>query len=132
MIGIDTNLLIRLFTQDHEEQADKVAALMETLTRGNPGFVSTAVLVETYWVLSYTYKFPRQDVSRCLAGILASAELVVENRRAVIRALATFDNGKTVGFTDCLIAETARQHGATQTYTFDRAAAREADMTLLS
>ena len=46
MIGLDTNLLVRYFTQDDRYQFELVVALMDSLTREEPGFISLVTMVE--------------------------------------------------------------------------------------
>lgn len=50
MIGLDTNLLVRLLTNDNKTQAKYAEKLIED----NPVFIPKSVLLETEWVLRYT------------------------------------------------------------------------------
>lgn len=51
MIAVDTNVIVRLLTNDDPHQTEKVARLME----GNSVFISKTVLLETEWVLRVAY-----------------------------------------------------------------------------
>ena len=57
MIGLDTNLLVRYFTQDDPVQSPIATDVMERrLTQDEPGFVSVVVIAETVWVLDRAYR----------------------------------------------------------------------------
>jgi predicted nucleic-acid-binding protein len=57
MIGLDTNVLVRYFAQDHPVQARTATEIVEErLTAQNPGFISTVVMAETVWVLDRAYR----------------------------------------------------------------------------
>lgn len=51
MVAVDTNVVVRLLTNDHAAQAKRAVALF----RANPIFVAKSVLLETEWVLRYSY-----------------------------------------------------------------------------
>lgn len=130
MIGLDTNVLVRYLTQDDPQQSARATRLFEQeLTRDEPGFVGLIVLAETVWVLRRLYRATSDELLQTVSDLLGTAQLVIENRPAVNRALR---QAKSNGceFTDALIAASARNAGCTRTVTFDRGA-RIADMTLL-
>ena len=52
MISIDTNILVRLFTNDDKKQA----RFAEQLIENNAIYIAKSVLLETEWVLRYTYE----------------------------------------------------------------------------
>ncbi len=56
MIGLDTNVLVRFLVQDEPRQAARADSLMAQLSPTSPGYLSTVVLVETYWVLRSAYR----------------------------------------------------------------------------
>lgn len=132
MIGLDTNVIVRFLAQDDEVQSPLAARLFSRLSRDNPGFVSLVVLAEVSWVLARAYKSSRPEMSTAIEGLLRSAELRIENAEAAWRALGVYQASKSAEFADALIAEIAALEGATQTFTFDRDAASEAGMKLLS
>ena len=124
MIGLDTNVLVRYIVQDDPGQADAAARLIEgRCTARSPGYVSVPVLVELAWVLAGAYRYDRTVVAAVIRQLLRTIELLVEDRDAAWSALREFEAG-AADFADCLIAHRNRDRGCTQTYTFDRAAAR--------
>ena len=132
MIGLDTNVIVRFLAQDDDVQSPAASRLFSRLTRDNPGFVSLVVLAEVSSVLARAYKATRVDLSAAIEGLLRSAELRIENAEAAWRALGVYQASKAAEFADALIAEIAALEGVTATMTFDRGAASEAGMKLLS
>jgi predicted nucleic acid-binding protein len=51
MLAVDTNLIVRYLTGDHPKQSAKARAVID----GEDVFVSTAVALETEWVLRRVY-----------------------------------------------------------------------------
>jgi predicted nucleic-acid-binding protein len=132
VIGLDTNVIVRYLAQDDDVQSPLATRLMESLTSERPGFVSSVSLVETTWVLSRAYGASRDEIGAAVEGLLRAAELVVENSDAAYRALAIYRNSGRAEFSDALIAQRCALAGAAATVTFDRRAAREAGMQLLT
>jgi predicted nucleic-acid-binding protein len=132
MIGLDTNLVVRFLVQDDVAQAALASEVFASLTSDRPGFIGLVVLAEVSWVLARAYKAGREDIAAAIEGLLRSEEIIIENTEAAYRALAVFRKARTVAFADALIAETARLAGADETLTFDRRAASETAMRLVS
>jgi len=130
VIGLDTNVLVRYLTQDDPAQAALATRVMEKdLSAARPGFISTVVLVETAWVLERLYKATREEILEILSGFLGSPLIYIENRAAIVRALATARQHET-GFADAVIAASSLTAGCDAVLTFDRGAV-DAGMTLL-
>ena len=124
MIGLDTNVLVRYIVQHDPGQAGAAARLIEgRCTARSPGYVSVPVRVELAGVLAGAYGYERGVVAAAIRRLLRTIELLVEDRDAAWSALREFEAG-AADFADCLIAHRNRACGCTQTFTFDRAAAR--------
>ena len=124
MIGLDTNVLVRYIVQDDPGQAEAAARLIEgRCTAQLPGYVGVPVLVELVWVLAGAYRYDRPVVASVIRQLLRTVELTVEDHDTAWSALREFEAGGA-DFADCLIAHRNRARGCTQTYTFDRSAAR--------
>ena len=132
MIGLDTNVIVRFLAQDDREQAAIATRVFADLSPREPGFVSSIVLAEVSWVLATSYRVSREVHGEAIERLLRSTELIIENPEAAYRALALFRSGTSVQFADALIATTGALAGAAETVTFDRLAAREAGMRLLT
>jgi predicted nucleic-acid-binding protein len=82
------------------------------------------VLGEFEWVLSSCYGIPKHALRAALLALFEQPGLVFDDRAAFERALAHFSRSK-IEFSDALIGERGRTHGARTTYTFDRVLSRQ-------
>ncbi|MGL4574662.1 MAG: PIN domain-containing protein [Burkholderiaceae bacterium] len=131
MIGLDTNVLVRYLAQDEPRQSLRATKLFEKeLSAQNPGFISAVVLAETCWVLERAYNATQAELAQTVEDLLDSAQLVVGERAAVLKAVARSRKG--AGLVDCLITELAHAAGAARMVTFDAKAAKKAGMVLLA
>jgi len=130
MIGIDTNVLVRLAMRDDEEQAALAERFFSDLTRSDPGFVSLATMLETVWTLERTYRQSLPSISRFVYGLLAAEEIVVQAPDVVRRAVAHAIDAK-VGFADGVISLLGIDADCDYTVTFDKKAAGLPGMKLL-
>jgi len=129
--AIDTNVLVRFFTQDDPVQSPRAEALLASFSASDPVWVGLAVVLELVWVLGDFYRMKRDDIAHILHMLLTRQEIVVERVESVRQALHLYRNGK-VDFADCLISSCAYAAGCDATLTFDRKAARDAGMQLLT
>ncbi len=131
MIGLDTNLLVRLLVVDDPRQADVARKFLEdNCMVEDPGFVNVIVLCELAWTLDRSYGFGSHDIANAIDAILHNRILTVENRAHVVSALQRFRIGGAE-FSDMLIGEINRAHGCETTATFDRKAAKIDGFTLV-
>lgn len=130
MIALDTNILVRYFVKDDPRQTQSVAALVNSLSEEQPGWISMIALAELVWALRSMYRFPREQLAGAIHTLVSSKDLVLESEAAVRQALAQYRNGKA-DFADCLISASARAAGCARTVTFDQIAARDAGMELI-
>lgn len=131
MIGLDTNVLVRYFGQDDARQSPQADAIFDSLTADNPGWVGLAALLELVWVMSSVKGAGRVEIADTLDQLLAMNVIAVEQASTVANAAQRFRSGKAE-FADCLIAASAQTAGCGRTFTFDRVAARDAGMELIS
>ena len=131
VIALDTNLLVRLLTNDEPRQSAKVEAwLRENATPKSPAYVDHIVLCELAWVLGTSYDYPRGDVHRAIAALLVQDQLKVEAPAIVRQALVLYESGPA-DFSDYLLAERARAAGYAPVLTLEKKAARTASHQLL-
>ena len=131
MTGLDTNILVRFFAKDDPMQTLKAREVLNSLTIAEPGWVGMATMLELVWVLTSSIRLRREAIARILADLLMRDTILVEKPETIERALQLYRKGNA-DFADCLIALSARAAGCTRTVTFDRKAARDAAMELLS
>jgi predicted nucleic-acid-binding protein len=124
MLGIDTNVVVRLIISDDAEQTRRARKLIEqALSRDEPVLVSLLVLLESEWVLRSRYGFNREALLRIFHALLEARELSFEDEPALEEALFHWKDS-ACGFSDCLITAHNRQMGCRATATFDGKAAR--------
>jgi predicted nucleic-acid-binding protein len=61
--------------------------------RSGPVFVAKSVLLETEWVLRYTYALDTKAILRALRGVLGLANVSVEDPAATVAALSLCEQG---------------------------------------
>ena len=119
MLGIDTNVLVRLIVSDDAAQTRQARRLVaETLARDEGVLVSLLVLMETEWVLRSRYGLKKGVVLDAMRQLLASRELSFEDESAVEEALYYWKD-TPCGFVDCLVAAHNRRLRCRATATFD-------------
>ena len=124
MIGLDTNILVRLAIEDDPAQLRRARAfLAANCSAEEPGFVNRVTLCELVWVLTSNYGLGRIQIARHLTDLIASTDIVVEDGGAV-RGAVTRYTSTNIEFADLLIAETNLAAGCKATATFDKRAAR--------
>ena len=121
MIGIDTNILLRLLLDDDATQRSRIEKLFNAHARA-PGsaLVSDIVLAEAVSTLGSAYRQPKASILAALNGLLAQPAFAFENWAAVEQAVLSYASGRA-GFSDGLIVAKNAAAGCAFTATFDRA-----------
>jgi predicted nucleic-acid-binding protein len=115
MRAVDTNVLVRLITRDDRKQ---VAAAESFVRKG--AWVSTLVLMEATWVLAAVYELTHAEIATVIDMLLHHRDLTIQESDNVAAALEQYRSRPALGFSDCLILETARKAGHLPVGTFDR------------
>jgi predicted nucleic-acid-binding protein len=119
--AVDTNVLVRYLVADDATQFRHARRVMES----GPIFVAKSVLLEMEWVLRRAFAMKRAQLSVVLRGLSGAAEVELEDRVAVLRAVEWFEAG--MDFADAL--HVASKAPGADFVTFDRglaAASRKA------
>jgi len=122
MIGVDTNVLVRLLVPG-EPQREKAETFFLQRSAADPAFVSLVVLIELIWVLNRHYGYGFEQLQKATQWLLDSDDFVVEHRGRVEWALANYTRSK-IDFADLLIGRAGEEAGAPRTITFDINAAK--------
>lgn len=131
MIGVDTNVLVRVFVTDDQRQTELALRFLNQRSGDDLAFVSSVVLAELYWVLDRTYGYDDAAIYEAFDWLLESSNIVVEREVLMAAALAVA-RSNNADLSDSIIAAIAAQEGALRTITFDKpAAARVPGMELL-
>ena len=126
MLGIATNVVVRLLIADDAEQTRRARRLVDqAVSRDEPVLVSLPVMIEPEWVLRSRYGLSRETVLGVFRAALEARELSFEDEPALEEALFQWKDS-ACGFSDCLIAAHNRQLGCRATATFDVKVSRTA------
>jgi predicted nucleic-acid-binding protein len=131
MIGVDTNVLVRIFAEDEDKQRKAAQSFMRQRSAEDPAFVSAVVVAEVTWVLDRTYGFSMASIRDALEWLFESTNIVVE-QHDLVRVAVNLAADSNADISDSIIAALAAHAGASKTVTFDRpAASRIPGMELL-
>ena len=119
MRAVDTNVLVRLLVRDAPVQAEAAESFIA------PGaWVCHLVLAETLWVLDAVYDRTPAQLASAVELLLDHQSLTLQDADIVRSALENFRGRPALGFSDCLVLETARKAGHLPLGTFDKALAK--------
>jgi len=122
MIGIDTNILIRIFVRDDVRQADRATRLLDESAPGAL-LINVVVLVEFAWTTRRIFKWYDDEMRRALTTIVRHPALLIQHRDSVLEAISNSSIGMS-HFADRLIGALNRDEGCETTFTFDKDAAK--------
>lgn len=131
MIGVDTNIILRLFDRTDPGQTAAVERLIGDAASEDGCLVNPIVLAEFAWTLDRTYKLERSLIADHLDRILQATEFIVPFIDQAVAAASLYRKGPA-DFADYLFSEINRSLGCTTTITFDRDAAKDDHFTLLT
>jgi len=122
--SVDTNILVRLVTQDDARQARAVDRLMaRCANEGQLLWVPVTVVLELEWVLRTRASLAKAQFIQTMNALLSLVELSFESENAVEQALSDYQEGNA-DFGECLHVALARARQALPFWTFDRKAAK--------
>ncbi|HEX4340622.1 MAG TPA: type II toxin-antitoxin system VapC family toxin [Polyangiaceae bacterium] len=119
MIAVDTDVIVRLVTNDDPLQSPRAARLFVE----KDVFVSWTVLLEVEWVLRGAYELSPSVIQNAFERLMSAPSVTVEAEEAVAHALTWFAGG--MDFADALHLASAVT-SVTALHTFDKAFARRA------
>jgi predicted nucleic-acid-binding protein len=118
MRAADTNVIVRLVTNDEPDQVRRAVALFER----ERIFIPKSVVLEVEWVLRFSYEIPRAAITASLRKLMGLSNVTVENADEVALALDWHERG--MDFADALhLASSGR---AECFATFDRKMTKQA------
>jgi predicted nucleic-acid-binding protein len=123
LIGLDTNIVVRMMSGDDPEQVEKVRLFLEARSAHDPAYISAVVLAETIWVLESRLRYSRPAVLAAIDQLLASSDLCIEFGDRLGVLLQDRRSGR-IDIADHLVAWSAEAAGCSHTVTFDRRAER--------
>ena len=130
MIGLDTNVLVRLIVGDDPRQLKSALRLVKkTEQLKERMFINHVVLAEFTWVLSHTFKYPKEEIIEALESLMSNESVTFQNLSLVRLALRSY-RSSSADFSDCLLNTINGSEGCETTYTFDKQAATLPGMVL--
>jgi predicted nucleic-acid-binding protein len=131
MLALDTNILVRLLTNDNPQQAQAIQdALDIELASGRECLVGHIVLCELIWVLDRLYQYTHAQCLYTMESLLGFPGLKFESLPTVLAAFKTWqrDGGD---WSDLLIGENMKALGCEAVLTLDKRASRQKTHRLL-
>jgi predicted nucleic-acid-binding protein len=113
---VDTNILVRLLTNDIPEQVEVALHLID---EHGPVHITSSTMLETVYVLITHYTRNRDNIVASLTDVLKSHQFIVDEALVWRMALELFGS-TTLALHDCYIAARAFSEGAAL-LTFDDA-----------
>ncbi len=125
MIGVDTNVLVRLLVSDDlPQQRRALARITAARAAGEDVLLTTVVLAELAWVLESAYDYDRAAIGSAIGQLLSTEPFTCDATTEVRAALAAYASGKA-GFSDHLIVALSAASGCRALVSFDRRLQRE-------
>lgn len=118
MIGVDTNVLVRIYLEDDKEQAKNAQEFLLESTKKGELFISSYALLEFVWVLKGKGR-NRQQIYEAVITIIDSSGVVVGQRSVVLAALEKYIKGKA-DFGDYMILAEGEKNSCYNLKTFDK------------
>ena len=103
-VFIDSNIFIRLLTQDDPQKASSCTRFFENIEQGRlRPYISNVIILEILFVLKKLYKFPKAKVVEDINTILSLRNLTIIEKTDTLAALTLYKK-HNIKFGDCLIA----------------------------
>ncbi|PZO55553.1 MAG: PIN domain nuclease [Phormidesmis priestleyi] len=118
MIAVDTNVVVRLLVKDDELQYAQSLALFQS----HSIFLSDTVILETEWVLRFSYSLQPSEISQSLKLLIGLPTVKVTDAKRLAQALQWHIHG--LGFADAFHLACCNHCSAL--YTFDQQFIRRA------
>ena len=110
MIAVDTNLLVRILTNDDPIQARRALKII----KGGDIFIPKTVLLETEWVLRHAYNIKRSNIITGFQRLLGLPNVNVEDPDTIYQAISWYEN--KFDFADALHLASSRRCSSFATF----------------
>lgn len=117
---VDTNVFIRLLTNDFPEKADACEEIFRKAVQNEESlFTTDMVITEIVWVLESFYELPKKDVQDKVEKILNTPNLICPNRELILSALVMYTESN-IDYVDAYNALILRSKGIDEVYSYDK------------
>ena len=103
MIAVDTNLLVRILTNDDPSQARRAVKILKS----DDIYIPKTVLLETEWVLRHAYEVGRSAIAVGFQKLLGLPNVSVEDPDSIYQAISWYEN--KFDFADALHLASSRR-----------------------
>ena len=132
MIGLDTNVVLRLLLNDDLKQRQRaVKAIQQAKVLAVRVTITLTVVLEMEWVLRSIAKMTKPQVLSVFDLLLESHDIEIENEKVLEQALYIYANA-ACDFAECLFLAQYQRMGCQTMLTFDAKAARMAGVQLVA
>jgi len=116
----DTNLFIRFFTGDSDNQSQESKKFLNQVSRGKYElFICDLIIAEIIYVLESIYHLDRNAVVEKILAIAEIDNAVIENRSIILKALDLYEE-KNIDFIDAYLASHSVKNNCDTVFTFDK------------
>lgn len=126
---IDTNIIIRLITQDSPDEVKKAEKLIADKHKIYV-FEDAAIMEVVFVLMSDFYRFTRQDVADSLKTIML-IDNIYFNKSVISHALDMFIAHPKLSFVDCYLAIMTETSDETPLWTLDQKLAHQSTVAKL-
>jgi predicted nucleic acid-binding protein len=128
---LDTNVLLRYFTNDDPEKAQRALALLRRIERGDEKVVTSLLVVsEIVFTLERFYKVPKPQVHEMVRDLISLPDVQLSGKSLCLAALEQHAE-KNVSFVDAYNAVYMQSRDLSEIYTWDTDFYRFAGLTLV-
>ena len=131
MIGVDTNIVIRILVQDDLKQARLALNYIKDNCSITPAMINTIVICEVIWVLESAYNYSKKEIIVAIDYLLKTKQFLILEKTSVRSALKLYESSK-IDFSDALIGHINSEQDCVVTITFDKVASKTDLYKLLS
>lgn len=103
MIAVDTNIVVRILTNDDPVQARRAL----TILKSDDVFIPKTVLLKSEWVLRHAYEITRSNIITGFQKLLGLPNVNVEDPDSIFQAISWYEN--KFDFADALHLASSRR-----------------------
>jgi predicted nucleic acid-binding protein len=116
--AIDSNVLVRYFTQDNDELLAKATKLLASAST-NSIVLDRIIIAELGYVLRSVYELKKDQIVQVYKSMLANDIFSIPDRELVEMTVELFDSEKPLSFEDCWLLALKRSKKITTILTLD-------------
>ena len=132
MVGLDTNVVLRLLLSDDPAQKMRAAKFIQQAKKLDTRIIITlAVVLEMEWVLRSSAKMDKTQVLNVFNLLLESYDIEIDNEKVLEQVLHVYENAAS-DFAECLFLAQYQRMGCSTMLTFDAKAARMTGVELVA